>query len=240
MNYISLGYFCSVASELERFGLRIMLSPFDWVISDFEGVISAIEHNFRDYLTYEYLFQGRKSHQIYRNTKYKINFVHDFNKYISLEKQLPEVQSKYNRRINRFYEAIKNKTLFIRYISDEEKIEGKSKELIWIENNYDHIIRILKSFNNDNDILFIANYGVTSEKIKIYNVEKDENDVVARYPFSKNTDLFEKFISINFPDKEQNIKRYKKKRSIVNRILRKIKGLLKKLFLKEYIHEKQY
>ena len=46
MNYISLGYFCSVASELERYGLRGESYPFDWVISDFGGVVEAIQNNF--------------------------------------------------------------------------------------------------------------------------------------------------------------------------------------------------
>ena len=36
-HFISLGYFCSVAMELERFGLRSESGPFDWVISDMRG-----------------------------------------------------------------------------------------------------------------------------------------------------------------------------------------------------------
>ena len=31
-----------VAGELEKYGLRNASSPFDWMISDFEGVISCI------------------------------------------------------------------------------------------------------------------------------------------------------------------------------------------------------
>lgn len=50
MHYISLGYFCSIAMELERLGLRSESSPFDWLISDFEGVIHAIENHFEDFL----------------------------------------------------------------------------------------------------------------------------------------------------------------------------------------------
>lgn len=34
---ISLGFFCSVALELERKGLRDASYPFDWLISDFQG-----------------------------------------------------------------------------------------------------------------------------------------------------------------------------------------------------------
>jgi hypothetical protein len=157
-----------------------------------------------------------------------------------LKQQLPNVQAKYSRRIKRFYESIKRPTLFVRYISDECKIEGKSKELIWIEDNYDYIIALLKSFNSNNHILFIANEGVTSDKIKIANVNKDKNDTVARHPFSKNTILFEKFNSIDFPNKEHNIKRYKKKYGIISKIRKKINASVKKMFMKEYAHEKQH
>ena len=240
MNFISLGYFCSVAMELERFGIREESSPFDWLISDFQGVISAIENNFEDFLTYDYLSQNKKHPNVYRNTKYNITFYHDFNSYCELKQQLPDVQAKYIRRINRFHESIKSPTLFIRYISDESKIEGKSKELIWIEDNYDYIIALLKSFNSNNDILFIANEGVTSDKIKIYNVNKDENDTVARQPFSKNTILFEKFNSIEVPNKENNIKRYKKKYGIISKVRKKLNASVKKMFMKEYVHEKQH
>ena len=240
MNYISLGYFCSVAIELARFGIREESSPFDWLISDFKGVISAIEKNFEDFLTYDYLSQDKKHPNIYRNTKYNIDFYHDFNPYCELKQQLPNVQAKYIRRITRFYESVKSPTLFVRYISDECKIEGKSKELIWIEDNYDYIIALLKSFNSNNDILFIANEGVTSDKIKIYNVNKDVNDTVARHPFSKNTFLFEKFNSIDFPNKKNNIKRYKKKYGIISKIRKKTNALLKKMFIKAYAHEKQH
>ena len=45
-HFISLGYFCSVALELERVGLRSASSPFDWLVSDFSGVIDLIENHF--------------------------------------------------------------------------------------------------------------------------------------------------------------------------------------------------
>lgn len=31
---ISLGYFCSVAIELEKMGIRNFSTPFDWLITD--------------------------------------------------------------------------------------------------------------------------------------------------------------------------------------------------------------
>ena len=244
MKYISLGYFCSVAIELEKLGLRSESSPFDWVISDFEGVMMAIQEQFSNFLDYEYLQQDKSKHEIYKNIKYNIKFFHDFDKYLSLDEQLPGVKEKYTRRINRFYKSIAEPTLFIRYISDEEKLNSKSVELSWIENNYEQILTTLKSFNKENDILFIANEGVYSEKFVIYNVQKDEDDVVARNPIHKNIALYDKFSNVDHPGKQANINRYNKKQkvneSVYNRIYRKATKIIKLIFLREYIHDSQY
>lgn len=244
MNYISLGYFCGIANELGRLGLRTASSPFDWILSDFEGVITNIENHFTNYLNYNFMSQNMQNHAVYKDTNSNIIFCHDFNKYKSLKKQLPKVAKKYNKRIERFYKLITSPTLFIRYISDEETINGISKELLYIEDNYDKILKLLKSFNSSNDILFIANNGVLSSNLTIYNVPKDDNDVVARKPIFANPDLEKKLNDVEIPNKQKNINRYlkkeKRKKSIYCLRKRKLVSMLKKIFLKEYIHEKQY
>ncbi len=244
MNYISLGYFCSVALDLERMGLRNESSPFDWVVSDFEGVITAIREHFADFLNYNYLAQNEKSHGIYKNTKYNITFHHDFDKYKALTRQIDAVQKKYARRIERFYKTITKPTCFIRYISDEETICGKSKELMYIEENYEDIIKLIKSFNPENEIVFIANNGVLSEKINIYNVPKNKDDWVSRRPLYKNSELFERFNSADTANKQENIERYqkkqKRKKSPYNKFKNRLKLKLQKTFLKEYKHNVQY
>lgn len=60
-NFISLGYFCSVALELERLGYRNFSNPFDWLISDFKGVLELIENDFENFLSMQYLFQNKKN-----------------------------------------------------------------------------------------------------------------------------------------------------------------------------------
>lgn len=242
--YISLGYFCSVALELEKYGLRSFSSPFDWCISDFDGVILCLEEQFADFLNYDYLAQNSKEPAHYKNLKYNISFFHDFIGHISLDKQLKSVQEKYNRRICRFLKEIESPTLFIRYISDERKRDGKAEELIYIENNYQKILSVLKSFNDRNDILFIANEGVKSEIVNIYNVAKDENDIVARAPFEKNPYLSKKFKEVVFPQKEENISRYfrkdKERKKLLNRLGRMVARYINKNLKRQYIHEKQY
>lgn len=244
-HFISLGFFCSVALELERLGLRSASYPFDWCISDFKGVIQAIDSHFDDFLKYDDLSQNMDIHEQYKNDKYNIYFFHDFDRYLPLEEQISTVKVRYDRRIERFYKNISEPTIFIRYISDKGLTEdGKTNELDWIENNYDKIIMLLKSFNSDNDIIFIANQGVSSHKIKIYSVEKDKNDSVSRKFLDKNKELFSFLTQFEFPLKKSNILRFenkeKNRKSIIKRSGRKIKLNIKKIFLKEYIHNKQY
>ena len=244
MHVISLGYFCSVAEGIEKMGLRSASYPFDWVISDFRGVIQAINNHFENLLEYEQLYQSKAHSGRYQNMEYGISFFHDFNPYQSLQEQLPDVQRKYSRRIERFYESVSEPTLFIRYISDEDKINGTSKELLWIEENYELIMQTIKQFNEDNDILFIANEGVVSDTIQIYNVPRDENDTVSRDPIPANSELYTRFQNIACPDKAENIKRYsnriREKNRLLNRLKIKLISRYKKIFLKKYIHHRQF
>lgn len=216
---ISLGYFCSVALELERFGLRDCSYPFDWVTIGAKNAFMLINNGFKDFLMYDNLFQNKTDRHIYKDIAYDICFYHDFNKYDFLSKQLSVVKEKYNRRINKFYQKIKEPTLFVRYISDEEKdIKGKAKELCWLENNIDYILTTIKKFNKNNNIIFIGNIGLKSDKFKIYNVNPDVNDRVARRPFE--TPVLKKmFTSLNIETRKCNLafleeKKRKEKKSV--------------------------
>ena len=243
-HFISLGYFCSVAMELERTGLRSTSSPFDWLLCNFIGVIDAINHHFEDFLDSNYLFQDAKNHRQYYNPKYGFYFVHDFDKYRSLQDQLPEVVNKYNRRIERFYHSIVEPTLFVRYISDEQQENGRSLELQWIEEHYTELINTLQMYNPQNSILFIANTAVTSPVLKIYNVSPDENDIVARKPLEKNQELCKILTDFYYEPRSFNLNIYAQKEKRANSITFKaidnIKRGAKKVLLHEYIHNQQF
>jgi len=242
MNVISLGYFCSIASELERYGLRDRSYPFDWLISDFNGVICAIEDGFQDLCKYDYWSQSVENRSYYKHEKYGFEFYHDFDEFRPLQEQLPGVCEKYTRRINRFYAAIHEPTLFIRYISNESQVNGVSEELLWIEENHERIAALLKSYNKQNEILYIANEEVVSGKIEIHHVEKDRRDVVARYPFRKNPELDAYFQKIDHPAKEQNLKIHTKKarEKLIKKVQKKAFSRVKGIFHKRYCHERVY
>lgn len=186
-NAVSLGFFCSPAIELNYLNLRKSSYPFDWVISSkFNLVLELIDNGFKDFLNPEFLFQLKKYPQYYRNIKYDIDFYHDFDELKSFNKQIDKIKQKYDRRIARFYDTIREPTLFLRYICSTD-------EAIYIKNNYEKISILLRSYNANNAIIFVANrensYLKTSSDIKVWYVEKDNNDDVARRFLQKNPEI---------------------------------------------------
>lgn len=232
-NIISLGFFCSVASELERIGLRSASYPFDWLISDFEGVIRAIESHFEDFLNYENMAQHETHLSFYKDIKYDMQFFHDFNDIYPLKKQLPAVREKYERRINRFYASITSPTLFLRYIESE-------KEVKWIEQNLDSILELLKNYNEKNSIVWIANTDIRSDFLHIYNVEKDKNDSVARTFLESNIELKNYLESLDYKNRSINLDFYNRKKQNSMKKKKNYRIKLYKTFSKNYSHPIKY
>lgn len=232
---ISLVHFCSPAQEIERIGFRECSSPFDWLISsDFEMIMVLIENNFDDFLNKEYLYQSNDNPSYYYNSICKVWFYHDFNEYEPLDEQLTIVQEKYKRRIDKFYRNIIESTLFIRYISD-------GNELLFIENNIKKILSGLQNFNKKNQILFILNNNLKSNKIKLYVVKPDQNDTVAREFLKKSEELCKYLNEMIYYDKylkQKNQRRYKNKKKylFIFKIYLKLKSKSKTIMLGSYDH----
>lgn len=235
---ISLGFFCSTALELERLGLRDNSMPFDWCISEWNGVERLLKNHFKGFLDYHLLYQNSNNPRIYKNIEYGISFHHDFDKYKSLKMQLMNVQEKYMRRIERFYTNILEPTLFVRYIMNQE-------ELKYLEYNYSFISRFLCQFCPENNIIFIGNSELGNSSLPYYIVEKDENDSVAREPFSQNTLIYEMIENrYDHNKKEQNLNRYNEKMKRESRFIRitcyKLKKAAMKIVFQPYAHINKY
>jgi hypothetical protein len=242
---ISLGYFCSPALELERFGYRDSSYPFDWLIIDFPVVVRLINNHFDEILQYDNMSQKHDMPYLYRDDKYNIEFYHDFNKYQPLSKQLNFVRDKYLQRIKRFYDSIHEPTLFVRYISDEHvDEEGKSLELKWIEENFADINSLIKSFNANNRILYISNFGQKSKIVDLFFVTKDLGDTVCRKPFENNSDIPNYILNFEYDSflKARNLDFYYRKlrRAKRMKIWNRLVNKLQKIFYKEYHHNKTY
>ena len=244
-NFISLGYFCEVAEDLEKMGLRNTSSPFDWCITDFSKNIELIENRFEGFMNYDNLAQSIDDRNHYEDTRYHDFFFHDFTKYKPLSQQYDVVKAKYDRRIKRFLKNIESPTLFIRYISNEEKnFSGRSIELEWIENNKDYVDQVLKSYNPDNQIIFIGDLSTRSDKIKIYNVKVDKGDVVSRSPIYNNVELYPIMKKYRIENQDYNKARYmlkqKKKNSFTTKLFSRSVAIFNKLFKRVYHHSKSY
>lgn len=235
---ISLGFFCGVALEIERQGLRDGSYPFDWCISkDWMGLEKAIMTNYKDFLSYECMSQSISDPNNYKN-EYNVQFFHDFTKFNTLKEQLPDIKSKYRRRIDKFYTNIKEPTLFIRYINDDN---GKDEIEYW-NNNSQHLENFLKTYNSNNKIVFIANSELANNyrNIEVYYAEKEEHSTIAKQPLILNRSIQKLFEQIEYDEeqKNRNIIFYKSKmkqkaisearnRRFMRRVVNKIYDFLK-------------
>lgn len=214
--------------EFERIGYRKCSFPFDWLITRQAGVVfDLIENGFQDFLNPEELFQLKDHPSYYRNVKLDIDYYHDFSPLRSFSAQIAEVEEKYNRRIQRFYEEIKKPTLFCRYI--------RAEDCGYIAENHSRIVSLLKKYNEQNEIIYIANADIKDldRSLPVYYVEKDENDNVARR-FLEKLPALQTFIEENVEQTAQ-----KQKKPVVKKTLAKI---VRKICLKlnwVYRHNKQ-
>ena len=239
-NFISLGYFCSIAEDLEIFGLRNSSMPFDWVISDFQSNLNLIQNNFDELFNFDFFYQSKTNRHIYKNIRYNFHFYHDFNSYQSLVSQINNVEIKYKRRIKQFYSLIIKPTLFIRYVDTENGLS----ELDYILKNQTKIMTTIKEYHPKNEIIYIINDEYNNNlPINFYSVRKDSNDKVSRHPLISNKLFKDYFEQTYFPNRLINIKFYKSKlsmkRSLGFTMTRFVKKFLN-LFKVKVIHSKQF
>ena len=118
---ISLGFYCGVASSISKHGFRSFSGPFDWENSEYEGVLHFIDDDFSDFLSPENLETDNLNNKIFFDKKYNIRFPHDI--HTSLAEDLPSIQTKYKRRIERFINEEHSGACFIRAINDPAEID---------------------------------------------------------------------------------------------------------------------
>lgn len=172
---ISLGNGCGIAYQLEKANLRHCALPFDWTRTpSFSKINTIISNNFEDFsvvklgnitTSFPYLetdnFVFNNIDTITATNKYGVKFFHDI-KSERTENDIEQFKEKYDRRIERFYETIKNnKAHFIR---DEAKYyPNLKKDIIDFTN-------IIGKFC-DNYILSVIIRSDNNISINIPNVE---------------------------------------------------------------------
>lgn len=151
---ISLGSDCSIAYNLQSLGYRNYSFPFDWIIS--KNILDVLSNDFQDFLNINFLnVTGKTSFSHIeenffdmeenlcsmlrvKHTKYiGLEFLHDFK---NIGEDIENVVEKYNRRIERFFNVMRDENIekhlyrICKYDEREqlEKIFKEKKFVNWI------------------------------------------------------------------------------------------------------------
>ncbi|MED3965764.1 DUF1796 family putative cysteine peptidase [Niallia taxi] len=175
----SLGENCIPALKLRKFNLREFAGPFDWVGSpNLPKVINLIRTHFSNFLIGDNLivphYASNEDLLVVDNANH-ISFNHDFKTDVNTLTHLPslpQIQKKYEKRINHFNEALSNsqRLLFIR-------TEANIKDTLELEN-------VLSQLVKNHYCILIVNHTAVKEIVevdwKIKNVcaiEMPNNDI---------------------------------------------------------------
>lgn len=221
---VSLGHACAVASELERFGLRDHSGPFDWQGTRLlQSRIECLKDSFVTFmkrLRVDELYQ-RQVPSCYYMKNMGIFLVHDFNEWENINDQLPNVRRKYESRIKHFLKDISEPTLFMYYLCAEDDVS-------YINTNIHEILACVKSFNSNNDIVFIADekYKI---KVPCFYVKNDANSDIADRFSDQNVELYEFIKTIPYSEikKKRNLEFYnaKQRKKTINKITKKVRRM---------------
>lgn len=126
--------------------------PFDWVLSGMQSINDLIENKFQDLIDGEFLYRDPNYPYVVKNTKYAIDFYHDFPESLGLDALCEKVREKYARRIERFFKVLGsgNKVLFIRYMKDRRHAPDELHEI-------QRFIGILKRYPVSFSIMLLSN-----------------------------------------------------------------------------------
>ena len=222
---ISLGWFCSVAEELEKIGLRTASYPFDWILTDWETVMEMMEGSFLGFLDADKLEQDEKTRNMYHHKERKcLTYVHDIDPYENYERQVEKARLKYERRLERLRRDICEPCIFVRYIRDAQEFQYITEHRRELEN-------WLEGFHPENRIVYIANEELGQASF-IWSVCRDENDGVARIFLDQLPELRNWLLAQSYDFSiEYNLKRYRKnhKRKKARKYLLKVRHGIRRL-----------
>jgi len=160
---VSLGWFCGTASSLSKLGLRSHSGPFDWYFSNFWAVISQIENNFKEFMLKENLEIVDENVKVFRDIKYGFHCNHDVEH--DFETEYSKIYARYMQRVDVFKSMIERPTVFFRAVRDDADVE-------YINNNWEHIDELLKSYNPCNTIVYVCRSGIVglTKMVKVFDL----------------------------------------------------------------------
>lgn len=125
----SIGNTCGAAMYLRRHMMRFAAGPFDWLAGgSFHTRAEAILSEFKDFLNREDLELRERDfdhdlvheHDYYYNNRNQLRHYHDFKAGMPLSETFPAVQNKYQRRINRFLNDLRQSKVLLIWFSLNE------------------------------------------------------------------------------------------------------------------------
>lgn len=204
---ISLGFFCGAAQEIERYGLRDGSYPLDWVICGIDQTLGLLEADFDGFLRIENLARDVEFPYVVRDGSWGIDLYHDFAVDVSIGEQHEAVAAKYLRRIERFRAAVREPTLFVRYVANLDEHQ-------YLNENLDRLRSLIKGWNTESQLVLVANRGIPDHcgSEPVYLVRPDAGDTVARQFLKRNRALTMKFLLIRYPiaARLRNYRRYRR------------------------------
>ncbi|MCG8708355.1 hypothetical protein JHU04_001562 [Brenneria sp. 4F2] len=184
----SIGRDCACSEYLKKNGLRICSGPFDWLTNaGFEERFTLLLNNFENFLNPEDFILLEKDISIendnscdyYKNVRTDFYFYHDFPTEVPFKDSFPDIAKKYRRRIQRFYDNVKNKKIvllvwFSHYhnTSDEAVIRLCDSFCQKMERSIDFLI-IEHSPNKKNHQIEIKNITNNIMRCSLYTITLD-------------------------------------------------------------------
>lgn len=200
----SLGEDCACTMFMKKYGLRISSGPFDWLTkASFVQRLDMIESNFLDFLNPNYLskmgYIENEKKDTYENTKTGFYFYHDFPTGVPFLEAFPDIQKKYNRRIERFYTSVReSENVLLIWLSRDKVLDSNI-----LFQSYERIKNIFPNTNidllvleNDFDIIEFKYEQLTPHILKITydNASYDKSNPIleTKGNFRKTEQVFKK------------------------------------------------
>ena len=149
---LSIGKNCFVASGLGKNGFRSFSGPFDWCVTTMQCVMHYLKTDFSDFLLRENLKIVANNPHIFYDVTTGMMFNHDLNN--NLDDEFDNIKIKYQRRIDKFKEALNKGACLVRFVFDKN-------ELDWIVANNDRCKQVLKQYNIINNFVYVIHKKLT-------------------------------------------------------------------------------
>lgn len=218
-NIVSIGCMCSTALYLRSIGVRSCSSFFDWVDGNLKNNIELIENSFSNLFDRDLLVQKFDGcPHIVTNTKYGISFVHLFDPKKTFDKQYSKIKKETDKRIQNFYDSLKNNCLLVYYCRNKEEAK-------WIKNNQELLVNFC--LKHQCNFIFIFNdKTIKLESFKSFVIPANNIHIPfggpVSYLFEETSELDEFLISHYDPEKRKQNLAYHPRKHIIRHIKAKL------------------